>query len=221
MIKNPWPMKWVPITVKDHLELRHFICRYSGRFTLFCGQTPNGLGGKQADICKNCYMRQMSMTNHQVIREKAVIERVCDRCGTPIPNPDTVIYIDIMNHIGGNLLSAELCRGCSQELTDWLSGGAFVMPPPTVDAEGQAEILLAYDLAQEEEAKKLYRKKKEQREKRRLYYRHYFRKRRAQQREEKRKERDARYAQLARDSIKPNTAEDDDAQAQAREREEE
>lgn len=175
MIKNPWPMHWNPIGVK--WDDRYRLCRYGGRTPLFCAESE--FYKDDTPACKNCFMRQQSMDSYQMKREGIRIERVCDRCGADIPDPDEVVYLDLQNHLGGYLFDKELCRDCAREVASWISNEAFTMPPPPRDEEAEKRIAYAFAQIAEEEHKKYIAKKERERKKKNAYMKVYMRQYRA------------------------------------------
>ncbi len=140
MIRNPWPLNWKPI--EPGWDAKYRLCRHGGRHTIFCmGTKPNGKNREKA--CEHCYIRQQSMSLFQMTQEKAEIDRVCDRCGESIDNPDTVVYVDMENNRGGLLMTMELCRNCAQEIADWLNGAEVILPPPAIDDRERTKLLEA------------------------------------------------------------------------------
>lgn len=125
MIRNPWPLHWKMPTLYSETEYNNAICQYDKRHTLICTVSYHD----KKTACKDCYMRQQSMTLYQMLREGAVIDRVCDRCREPIENPDTAMYLTLEGRKGELVLNVELCRECVAELSDWMSG--IELPTPT------------------------------------------------------------------------------------------
>ena len=119
MIKNPWPFNWrgpERIYTKDWSGTP---CPYDLRHNLFC---VRGRKDKQSYRCSHCYMRQQAMSYYQINRENVFIDRVCDRCGARIDNPDSMLYLLLENRKGEMVYNIEICRECVAEIADWLSG---------------------------------------------------------------------------------------------------
>ena len=121
MIRNPWPLNWKPPSRIHNHDWSGSPCEFDKRHTLFCYKR-DGSGGVN---CKTCYMRQQSMSFVQMNREGHYIDRVCDRCGAEIPNPDTALYLSLEGRKGELIVNLEICRDCAAELADWLGGVEF------------------------------------------------------------------------------------------------
>ena len=120
MILNPWKIKWeAPDKVNDTMFR---VCRWSKLYMLPCkyGRVRTHLKGRP---CESCFFRQEAMCTTQAKTHK--IQRVCDRCGSEIPDPDHMIYAIARDRKGEYLADMELCRVCAQEYIDWIEGKDF------------------------------------------------------------------------------------------------
>lgn len=135
MIRNPWKLEWTPPQDMYWDNQKGHFCQYAERFNLVC--MSKSFYDKTK--CKTCLMRQKSLTFRQMSQERVKVDRVCDRCGEEIPNPDTVLYLLLEDRGGKTIVNMEICRSCGAELADWLNG--LELPAPEVEDQLTAEEL--------------------------------------------------------------------------------
>ena len=116
MIRNPWPLNWKAPQRVEKKDWSGTPCPHDFRHTLFCSRMRRG------NPCHDCYMRQQSMSFLQMTRERIYIDRICDRCGGEISNPDSALYFSLEGRKGEQIVNFEICRDCAAELADWLNG---------------------------------------------------------------------------------------------------
>lgn len=121
MIKDPWPLEWIPFPTLHTAEVRFSTqeyCRYSRRYNLPCATSRRK--------CRLCYMRQQGITDKTNIYERPKgtpkVVHICDRCGAEISSIDGIIYNEVTNRMGGLLSTAELCPACAAQLSEFLGG---------------------------------------------------------------------------------------------------
>lgn len=93
-------------------------CPYDLRHSLFCKRRYV----RKGPTCHNCYMRQQAMNFNTMTREGVYVDRVCDKCGGEISNPDSALYLLLEGREGEIIANLEICRECAAELAEWIGG---------------------------------------------------------------------------------------------------